>query len=390
VADIDPAQPSVPQVSPSEPLQVTVRDVHDARGNLVPDAAKIGITAQGSVAIVGNSYVQSAGGTIADGTTAANNSNWRYYTLVSNGFVSTYTTDGSTLSSPGQTATANLSLAMVDPNGNVLDINAISVYSLILVPPSNAVGSAQPASVLSDGGIHTSTVTFTPIIDAYGNTVPDGTNLAVTATGSTAILGNSYIQSAGGQIVSGTPATNNSNFKIHTVQNGTLTVTYADQNVTATPGQELTANVIVTEANSSNQVTNNYALGIAPVILAGLTSAHGVANPTSVFANGGDYRSTITLSNFRDAAGNPVPDGTQVGVSAAGWNPGVVQFQLPFVHHHERADRSSILLARRVSRVGITDGGCQCDSGHPNRRLYQQHRHRYSLSATAGAGKREH
>lgn len=319
VADIDPAQPSVPQVSPAEPLQITVRDVHDARGNLVPDGSNIGITPIGFAATMGSSYVTSLGGTITDGTLAVNNSNWRYYPLVGNGFVSTYTTDSSTLVSPGQTGTANLSLAMVDPNANVLDISAISVYSLMLVPPSNAVGSAQPASVLGDGGIHTSTVTFTPIIDAFGNTVPDGTNLAVTATGFVATSNSSYVLSAGGQIVSGTLSPSNSNFKIHTVQNGALTVTYADQNVTATPGQELTANVIVTEANSSGGVPNNTAVGIAPVIIAGLTSAHGVASPSSVFANGGDYRSTITFSNFRDAAGNPVPDGTQVGVTAAGF-----------------------------------------------------------------------
>jgi hypothetical protein len=317
IADIDPSQPSVPQVSPAEPLQVTIQDVHDARGNLVPDGSNIGIAASADASIYGGFYVNSAGGTIDNGTPSSSNSNWHYFPLVSNGFVAAYSTDGSSIVSPGQTGTATLQLVMVDPSSNVLDINAITVKNLILVPPSNAVGSSQPASILGDGAIHTTTVTFTPVLDAYGNTVPDGTTLAVSASADAAISGGFYVNSAGGQIVNGMPSTSNSNYKILTVQGGALTVIYADQNVTATPGQELTANVVVLEANSSGQVTNLNAVAVEPVTIAGLTSAKGAASPTAVFANGGDYRSSITFSNFRDAAGNPAPDGTQVAVTAA-------------------------------------------------------------------------
>ena len=321
IADIDPSQPSVPQVSPAEPLQIRVQDVHDARGNLVPDGSNIGITAVNDAAITGGGccYVNSAGGTILDGTPDPNNSSWHYFPLVSNGFVSTYSTDGSTNVTPGQTGTANLSLVMIDPSAQILDINAITVHGIVLVPPSNAVGSSQPASVLGDGAVHTSTVTFAPILDAYGNTIPDGTNLVVSASNDAAITGGGccYVSSAGGQIVNGTPSPSGAQYKVVTVQGGALTVTYADQNVTATPGQQLTANVVVLESNSSGQVTNSNAVGVIPVTIAGLTSAQGAASPGVVFANGGDYRSTITLSNFRDAAGNPVPDGTQVAVTAA-------------------------------------------------------------------------
>ncbi len=321
IADINPTQPSVPQVSPAEPLQVMVQDLHDARGNLVPDGSNIGITAGNDQAITGGGccYVNSAGGTILDGTPDPGNSAWHYFPLVSNGFVATYSTDGSTNVTPGQTGTANLSLVMIDPSAQILDINAITVHGVVLVPPSNAVGSSQPASVLGDGAVHTSTVTFAPILDAYGNTIPDGTTLAVSASSDAAITGGGccYVNSAGGQIVNGTPSSSGSQYKLLTVQNGALTVTYADQNVTATPGQELTANIVVLEANSNGQVTNSNAVGIVPLTIAGLTSAQGAANPTSVFANGGDYRSNITLSNFRDAAGNLVPDGTQVAVTAA-------------------------------------------------------------------------
>jgi hypothetical protein len=319
IADVNPSQPSVPQVSPAEPLQVTVTDVHDARGNLVPDGSNIGITATGYEAYSGGFPFASAGGTITNGAVDPYNSAWNYFPLVSNGFTAVYSTDGSTTVAPGQTGVAALSLVMVDPNANILDVNTITVEDLLLVPPSNAVGSSMPASVLADGGAHTTTVTFSPVLDAFGNTIPDGTNLAVTATGYDTFSGGFYVVSAGGQIVNGTPSSNNSDFKILTVQNGAVTATFADQNVTATPGQELTSNVVLVEANSSGIVTNNNAIGIVPVTVAGLTSARGVASPTAVFANGGDYRSSVTLSNFRDAAGNPVPDGTQVAVTATGY-----------------------------------------------------------------------
>jgi len=314
-ADIDPAQPSVPQVSPAEPLQVRVQDVHDARGNLVPDGANIGITAQPDATIYANSYVNSAGGTIADGTPDLQNSAIHYYPLVSNGLVATYLTDGSSTAVPGQTATAVLQLDMIDPTGHNIDSNAITLQNLVLVPPSNAIGSSQPASVLGDGAAHIATVTFNPVIDAYGNVIPDGTQLAVSVAPDAALSANSYVSSAGGQILSGTPSPSGS-YYIHTVQSGALTITYADQNVTAMPGQRLTANVVVVEANSSGYIQSQNAIGIVPVTVAGLTSAQATASPTAVFANGGDYRSTITLSNFRDASGNPVPDGTQVAVTA--------------------------------------------------------------------------
>lgn len=315
-ADINPSQPSVPQVSPAEPLQVVVTDLHDARGNLLPDGSNIGITANPYNAIYGGTYVTSAGGSITNGTVDPYNSTWNYFPLVSNGFTAVYSTNGSSGVTPGQTGIAALSLVMVDPSASVLDIDAIAVDDLILVPPSNAVGSSMPASVLGDGGIHTTTVTFTPILDAFGNTIPDGTNLGVSAGSFEAISKGVYVLSAGGQIANGTVSPSNSNYKILTVQNGAVTATFADQNVTATPGQELTSNVVLVEANSSGSVTNNTAIGVVPVTIAGLTSARAVASPTSVFANGGDYRSNITLSNFRDAAGNSVPDGTQVGVTA--------------------------------------------------------------------------
>ena len=120
----------------------------------------------------------------------------------------------------------------------------------------------------------------------------------------------------GGQIVNGGVSPNGSNYGVFTVQNGSISVIYADQNITSTPGQSQTANVVLMESNASGGVQSRTELGIVPVLLSGLTSAQGSASPTSVHADGGNHRASITISNFKDAAGNPVPDGTQIGLSA--------------------------------------------------------------------------
>jgi hypothetical protein len=70
------------------------------------------------------------------------------------------------------------------------------------------------------------------------------------------------------------------------------------------------------EADVNGALISRTEVGIVPVTIAGLTSAQGTASPTAVHADGGDHRSTITLTNFRDVAGQPVPDGTLIGVSA--------------------------------------------------------------------------
>jgi hypothetical protein len=220
------------------------------------------------------------------------------------------------LLSPNSTAVSNVQLAMGNPSGGLVDSVAIKILPLTLVPPSNAQGSAQPTSVPGDGFIHTSTVTFNTILDAFGNPIPDGVKVAVTAVNGGTIVGCCFIGSAGGQILSGTPSPSNANFMVHTISNGQVVVTYADQNLTAVPGQINTAQVQIVEAASNGTIPSAVALTTTPIKIAGVTSATVVASPNFVFADGGDHRTTVTVTNIRDALGNPVPDGTLVAATA--------------------------------------------------------------------------
>lgn len=313
-AEFQTSAASIPLVQPAQTAQVVVHHVHDARANLVPDGAEFLATAQASRTFVGSSYVNSAGGTILNGQ-ASSSSGFRRFTLAQGQFVVSYTTDP-VAASPGQVQVANVQVAQAGIGGVLGDITAVAVTPLRLVAPLNASGAASPSSLLADGAVHTSTVTFGPILDAYGNTVPDGTLVAASAAPNAAFSGGSYVPSAGGQIVDGAPSPT-ANHKVFAVSNGAVSLTYADQNLTREPGQIGTANVALLAATATGTVQSLTPLGIVPIALAGATSASVTTSPSALYADGADRRATVTVTNIRDALGVPVPDGTMVQVTAA-------------------------------------------------------------------------
>jgi hypothetical protein len=309
---------NLPFVFPSQTAQVIVHHVHDERANLVPDGANFAVSATSCAALFSNGLcVGSAGGVIVDGVPSPSGSVDRVFPLVSGEFGATYSPQGASAPSPTSTQTAVIQLLEANPAGFLIDRREIVIGSITLLAPENAIGTAQPSIILGDGGIHTSTVTFRPILDVFGDPLPDGSKVIVSATSCAALFTNGLcVGSAGGQILNGTPSPSSSVENVLTVQNGAVTVNYADQNVVVGPGQTATANIVLMEADANGALISRTEVGIIPVTIAGLTSAQGTASPTAVHADGGDHRSTITLTNFRDVAGQPVPDGTLIGVSA--------------------------------------------------------------------------
>jgi hypothetical protein len=310
---------NLPFVFPLQTAQVIVHHVHDERANLVPDGANFAVSASSCAALFSSGFcVGSAGGSITDGLPSPSGSIYRIYPLLSGEFGATYSPQGASVPSPTSTQTATIQLLEANPSGSIIDRREIVIGSLTLLAPENAIGTAQPTTILGDGGIHTSTVTFRPVLDVFGDAIPDGSNVVVSAASCAAVFPSGFcVGSAGGQILNGTPSPSGSIYTVLTVQNGAVTVNYADQNIIVGPGQSVTANVVLMEADANGSFLSRTEVGIVPVTITGLTSAQGAALPTVVHADGGDHRSTITLSNFRDVAGQPVPDGTLVGVSVA-------------------------------------------------------------------------
>jgi len=314
-AEVQLSPSSVPVVFPIRPVSIRLRHVHNARGNLVPDDAKLLVSSSRCATRVSGACVASAGGTILDGETSPTGVGLKAFSLSLGEVVATYAADNVNIAAAG-VKTAGIQIAMADPAGVRLDTEAVAVANLSLVAATNAVGSAEPPSLLADGGLHVATVTFSPVLDAFGNVVPDGSKVVASANSCASRINGVCVPSVGGQILGGESSPSGTHYKVLTVEGGAVTLQYANQNVIAAPGQIKRANIQLLAGASNDRFLDSGAIGVVPVELVGLTSAESFVSPASVIADGGDRRATITLSAFRDAFGQPVPDGTRVALSA--------------------------------------------------------------------------
>jgi hypothetical protein len=167
----------------------------------------------------------SAGTSPGDGTTATNNSSFKIFT-VAGGKVQAAYSDLSVFSGVNQTQTAGVSVVAANPSGATLTSTSFAIGTIQLPGMTSATASGPASMSLSAGG--TATVTFSGIKDANGNTVPDGTNVAVTVANCASLtFSGSCNSSVGGAIVDGTVSSSNGGFKVFTVTNGAIRVTYS-------------------------------------------------------------------------------------------------------------------------------------------------------------------
>ncbi len=315
-AELAVAPDSLPLVTPSSTTQISVRGVRDSRANRVPDGAQLLL----SVAYCGSYYpngfcVDSANGAILDGSPAANTA-YRLYPLSSGGVGAIYSTNG-LLGSPGDVKTAMVQLVMATNTGAVASNYEVAVTPIRLLAPMNAVGTTTPSALLADGALRTATVTFFPVLDADGNVVPDGTKVAASVLDCAAFYGNGFcVPSANGQILNGN-STSSGRYRWFPVTGGAVTITYGDQNLSVNPGQQATANMVLVEAGADGSPASNYALGVVPITLTGLTSATAGVSPTLVHADGADRRVSVTVTGIKDSLGRVVPDGSVVIATVA-------------------------------------------------------------------------
>jgi hypothetical protein len=319
---INPA--SLPYVFPERTAQVVVQHVHDLRGNLVPDGARFLLTAENSRVKYLGSTPSTYGGRFLDGEVSTlYGADFRLFNLDLSRIVATYTPNSASGGGvgAGQEKTTRVAVGPARPSGEILDrttMDAIALGKIAILGPTNAVGSAVPNSLLSDRALRTAVVTFSPVLDAFGNPLPEGSNVLASATATVQARdasGNlvSLTSPGGGQIVNGIPGTGNIGaYKVLTVQNGEVSVIYGTPTSALGVGATSTANVSLLEYPKPGSFADTVALGVVPIQLTGMTSASGTVSPSTVFADGGDRRVMVTFSNFRDAAGQPAPDGAKV------------------------------------------------------------------------------
>jgi len=314
--EIEVSPETVPYVFPNPPVvQVDVHHAHDARARLVPDGANLLVSASNNAAFVGCCFIGSAGGTIADGTVSPTNSIYKYFPLVNNFFRTTWTQQGVQQVNSGEERTSMVQVVPGDNTGARIDQQAIGTKPIKILGPMNARGFATQSTIFGDGNLQTTTVRFEHILDTQGNPLPDGSRVVVSAASSVTFVGCCFIGSIGGQIVNGDPSPT-ANFKVFTIEDGGIDVLYGNQGIVSGPSETKTANVVLAQAGASGERLSQLALGIVPVQTVGTASAQLMASPSTIFADGNDHRSQITISDIKDLLGRPVPDGTLVGVSA--------------------------------------------------------------------------
>jgi hypothetical protein len=309
---------TVPYVFPNPPsVQVDVFHAHDARAHLVPDGANLLVTATNSASWDACCYIGSHGGTIAGGGISPSSSIYKFFPLFRNFFSTSWTQQGIGNVPAGQDRTSNIQVLAGDNIGGRLDMRVLGLAQVKILGPMNARGSATESAIFGDGNLQTTTVRFTHILDLHGNPLPEGSFVVVTAANSATWTSCCYVNSAGGQILNGLPSPNDSNFKYFAIKDGGIDVTFGNQGIVSGPGESKTSNIVIAQAGANGTLNDRAALGIVPVSTIGTTTAQLTASPSAFFADGADYRSTITIGNIKDSLGRPVPDGTLVGVTAA-------------------------------------------------------------------------
>jgi hypothetical protein len=98
-------------------------------------------------------------------------------------------------------------------------------------------------------------VTFSGIKDSAGHLVPDGTLVAATTASGILVSGCCFTSSAGGTIVDGSPSPSGANYRVFSVQNGSITLTYSPD--TAGVG---TARIQITGTRTDGSVFSNSTL----------------------------------------------------------------------------------------------------------------------------------
>ncbi len=316
-AEIDLSPSSVPIVATEPPVQVRVRHVHDSRANLVPgDATLILSAAPCATRDRAGACILSDGGLITDGAVGLEGAAFRVFALSGGAVNATYEARDVT-AIPGGVKLARIQVAMADADGRRVNQAGIGVRELPLLAPAHAVGIANPTALLADGSMQTSTILFSPILDAFGNPLPDWASVLASALSFEGTLNGVGIPSVPGARITNGQIPGAGQYRIFSIEEGRVTPMLGVENVASPVGRIQEANVVLLIAGASNNLVNREVLGVVPVKLPGTTSGLAAANPPVVEADGADRRSVITVSNLRDALGAPVPDGTFLAVSAS-------------------------------------------------------------------------
>jgi hypothetical protein len=302
-------------------VTIKLAGIRDTAGNLVPDGATVIVTAQQMSLVTPDNccFIGSAGGTIVNGAPNPFDSRFRTFT-VTGGQIEIQYNPGNVQLPVGVVQTANVQVLPARPDGSGIGNRVFTIIPVLLSSPSVAPANitVAPPTELADAGDNRVVVTVKNIVDALGNPVPDGTTVIVTAQQMSLVTPDNccFINSAGGTIVNGNDNPFDSRFKTFTVTGGEVQIVYSSTPVAIGTRQSATARVQLVPATPSGAGIGNRTFAVADVTLTGYQTATGVATPASAVADGFSKIITVRLTGIQDTAGNLVPDGATVIVTA--------------------------------------------------------------------------
>ena len=195
---------------------------------------------------------------------------------------------------------------------------------LIYGPENTGVLSGE-YHFFADGLARPYTLVLENLRDVNDAPLPDGTRVAVTARSYCSLYDLDSdgdldtIWSAGGEIIGGEAATGGQCYqyaRIFTVENGKVTVVYSNNGMALAAGEEKIARVQFLPVDRQNRVASNRAFAVVEVPLLGPAMAHINLSQNEAVAGPAPSEITFEITDVRDLAGNPVPDGTRVAVTA--------------------------------------------------------------------------
>lgn len=296
----------------SKIVTITLTNIQDTAGKLVPDGAVVLFTAgsHGFDHPGTNTNVSSRGGVIVSGTPSPSGLGLRAHTVMGGSVTVQYDPQGVALTA-GDVQTANVQAIPGRPGNNTyIGDDTFLVIPVTLTTVQQVVVQANPPSLLADGSDNQSTITFSEIKDAFGAPVIDGTKFVVTA-GSFGFHypgTNTDIFSEGGTIISGTPSPNGLGLKSHIITGGVASVIYSSSPAATGSRDAKTARVQAIPAQPNDTYIGSRAFSVVPITLSAYQTAD-IAGPGEIAAG---EQAVYVVSNIVDTSGNPVPDGSIV------------------------------------------------------------------------------
>jgi hypothetical protein len=310
-------------------VTIDLQDFRDSLGDAVPDVAFVAST-------LGSCYhrdrnfncLSSAGGDIVGGSLSpefGNVAHTRVFTIANDRAEVQYQ-PGSVVTPVGTVTTALVQILPARPGGVRISNRTFSDTPITLSSAfaDQAQLTVTPGTVLADNGDNRVVIVAVGLVGADGNPVPDGTKVVASTLGSChhRDRNSDCISSAGGVIKNGAASPDFGNVghtRVLDVSNGQVQVIYSAEGVALETPTTATSRVALIPAQSpAGQRIGNHAFAVADITLASFGSAVGAASPASVVADGTPKTVLIAVSNIRDEAGNPVPDGAVVVVSTLG------------------------------------------------------------------------